>query len=909
MAKPVMNLGSVLYFGGYSPSCWTFLSTHHRSPCLLDLIQLTCFSSVANRYLCCRPHYSTKDLFACCRSLRLSLLRCKLCALRLLEKLHLSFAGFLAASPPTSAQLGPPHFACLSLVDHHTRFVCAFWAPAPIAPRNAGISLLRPLLSLTSLSRSTFNFLFVLRQAPPQWTTASWLGSIGLLNQMGASLTPPDAVEAQQQNQLKALLSLVPEDEGDEARKLATLQERVSKKLRHSIDDFALKIADRILRLHAEHASGAATPGGVESKFAIGEASFELSYASLSDFHNGLEGIIGPPSVHFMKAMEEEHTREHELNKQFTTGNYGLATTPTTEWLFVAGTPDQVEAQLKSIGGDWPAETCGLDNESHRRKRVPLEELLVLAERLNEQLKAMGEPVLIEAEVVGARLYTGPMYVKYNGVLRKPPANGDVLYVTTLHAINSCVIKQSKLTKATKVYRGVVGGSLPPSFLQPNEQGVRGGVERAFMSTTTDRGVAVAYASSKPGQAALVFVIQQGMIDRGADISHFSQYPFESEILFAPYTGVELLEDKVNESVLLAESRFSVNLKSLTLEQNFAKRLKLLKDMFADMQLEVRGLPIHACHIAAWRLVGPHKVRGALRERAQCWEMVHQPRVGMAVLIEPAVRAFKKRVETEVLVGTYAQFNDDKRFQQAVGQMIQLKEATRELALHSLLAITTDTLEPEELVGSVEVFLVLLGGSVEVRWASLLLFEKLQPQMPLLSQHHARTALKVLEEIRGTFKLLCLLKGERRILSQLVAPCLADFDITLSQLRKAGFDLECLGQAGCTVASLFSDKQEPDWAALLAEGFPMAELRAVGWRGSGFVGALEGHDESVTAVCVSAGGDFAATGSADKSARVWSLVDGENVRTLANGRRRRCAACACRHGHFGSDGRISRRFM
>eukprot|EP00965_Chrysotila_dentata_P019357 643765-Pleurochrysis_carterae.AAC.1 len=71
---------------------------------------------------------------------------------------------------------------------------------------------------------------------------------------------------------------------------------------------------------------------GAEGKF--GKADFELSYASLSDFHNGLEGIIGAPAVNFMEAMQEEHTREHPLNKDFTTGNYGITTTPKTEWLF-----------------------------------------------------------------------------------------------------------------------------------------------------------------------------------------------------------------------------------------------------------------------------------------------------------------------------------------------------------------------------------------------------------------------------------------------------------------------------------------------------------------------------------------------------------------------------------------------
>ena len=60
-------------------------------------------------------------------------------------------------------------------------------------------------------------------------------------------------------------------------------------------------------------------------------------------------------------------------------------------------------------------------------------------------------------------------------------------YTTTLHGINSAIIKISKLTKATKVYRGISGMALPKEFWKPNEFGVRGGVESAFMSTTLER--------------------------------------------------------------------------------------------------------------------------------------------------------------------------------------------------------------------------------------------------------------------------------------------------------------------------------------------------------------------------------------------------------------------------------------
>ena len=54
-------------------------------------------------------------------------------------------------------------------------------------------------------------------------------------------------------------------------------------------------------------------------------------------------------------------------------------------------------------------------------------------------------------------------------------------YTTTLHAINSAIVKSGKLTRATKVYRGISGMALPKEFMETNEFGVMGGIENAFM--------------------------------------------------------------------------------------------------------------------------------------------------------------------------------------------------------------------------------------------------------------------------------------------------------------------------------------------------------------------------------------------------------------------------------------------
>ena len=84
------------------------------------------------------------------------------------------------------------------------------------------------------------------------------------------------------------------------------------------------------------------------------------------------------------------------------------------------------------------------------------------------------------------------MYLKYNAVLRgllfeymrdtfESLCKGN-RYTNTLHAMNSTVVKLSKLTTAEKkVYRGVSGGRLPEACRVPNEFGVKGGVEAGFM--------------------------------------------------------------------------------------------------------------------------------------------------------------------------------------------------------------------------------------------------------------------------------------------------------------------------------------------------------------------------------------------------------------------------------------------
>jgi hypothetical protein len=46
-------------------------------------------------------------------------------------------------------------------------------------------------------------------------------------------------------------------------------------------------------------------------------------------------------------------------------------------------------------------------------------------------------------------------------------------FVTTLHVLNSAILKMARLQPAEKVYRGTKGGILPAEFWTPNESNVR----------------------------------------------------------------------------------------------------------------------------------------------------------------------------------------------------------------------------------------------------------------------------------------------------------------------------------------------------------------------------------------------------------------------------------------------------
>jgi len=289
---------------------------------------------------------------------------------------------------------------------------------------------------------------------------------------------------------------------------------------------------------------------------------FTLSYSTdASLYWAGLTKLLGdPPSAiecPVEKGMRAEHCEAIDSNVEFEVGNYGTITTSRIEWCFVASPemgPEQVDLY------EWP----GTERErEHVRDAKGYDEFMAKRDEVNAGLTAVGEQRLSRVEFLSLRMYTGPLYMKYNGCLRsfcgvkfmedqfKKLCQGNH-YTTTINVLTGAIIKMGKIMPAVTVYRAP-GGALPASFWKRTKEGCMGGIEIAFMSTTTAKEEALKYARRSPGM--ILFEISQGFVARGASISWLSQYPNEEEILLPPLSVLEVVGTHVEGAVLVVELR------------------------------------------------------------------------------------------------------------------------------------------------------------------------------------------------------------------------------------------------------------------------------------------------------------------------------------------------------------------
>jgi ankyrin repeat protein len=285
----------------------------------------------------------------------------------------------------------------------------------------------------------------------------------------------------------------------------------------------------------------------------------------------------GSPNLDFFKAMHAEHMTRCGHDFVFVTGNYKLRTKVSQEWLYVVG--DESGRRIDPSASDM----------GHDRVIKPIEELL--------QKPLAKSAKLTREEMIAIVLYTGPAFVIYNAVLRRFPTDiyqvlkdGDNLFPTTIFVLVSAINKLSRcmnIPPGTLLYRGL-GGTLEfpdrftradPKCVTPNALGF---LEYGFMSTSANKNVAVGYSGVKEGKPkAIILQIHPNAIDRGADISEFSQYPGEKEFLFVPYSFIQGEGNQRTEVVdgggvlTVVPVRVNINLKTETVEELQEKKKRL----------------------------------------------------------------------------------------------------------------------------------------------------------------------------------------------------------------------------------------------------------------------------------------------------------------------------------------------
>jgi hypothetical protein len=271
----------------------------------------------------------------------------------------------------------------------------------------------------------------------------------------------------------------------------------------------------------------------------------KMACGSITDFHEGLTGRIGSPSLDFEPAMRAEHCFKGGHDFEFTTGNYKIKTTPKREWLQIVGDENGLRAAVPG--------------EDMKHGRV-----------INDVSELLKRPLAVKAglqrcEVIALSMYSGPLFEIYNALLRRFPLDkydtfsgqGNT-FSTTIFVLVSAIQKLSRhmfLPPSMRLYRGFSSMEMPESFYKVDEDtGCCGYAEWGFISTTANKNVAVQYSGVDDGKPrATVLCIRPSSVDRGASIAEFSQcvlwggtvkrlrsrhafcrYPGEEEYLWPP---------------------------------------------------------------------------------------------------------------------------------------------------------------------------------------------------------------------------------------------------------------------------------------------------------------------------------------------------------------------------------------
>jgi hypothetical protein len=293
------------------------------------------------------------------------------------------------------------------------------------------------------------------------WTALCWLNSLTLAEVISDSLL--DASEAA--------------ENADDVTCIKGLSDKdIDRAIDSIVPNLKMKLKYAVAELRAERCEVDAVK--LNQKFAADGECFTFNYGGMKEYHAGLEGMIGNPDPRVRLIMEEEHKTSQYATKSFMCWWRGK-TTAEEEFDYVV---DEETLPTDTTGMAGPGKPGNGIREAGR-SGWNLDRFVSECHRLYPEAKLTVE------EIIALRLYTGPMYIWYNHVLRwlhtgvpyddgllkkgeswsfwlnqhrqypthwypdtkTPTAMMHVPFRTTIHILNSAIIKLSRTQKAGKV--------------------------------------------------------------------------------------------------------------------------------------------------------------------------------------------------------------------------------------------------------------------------------------------------------------------------------------------------------------------------------------------------------------------------------------------------------------------------
>ncbi|EKX37247.1 hypothetical protein GUITHDRAFT_116661 [Guillardia theta CCMP2712] len=228
--------------------------------------------------------------------------------------------------------------------------------------------------------------------------------------------------------------------------------------------------------------------------------------------------------------------KEHDALEAITSGCLDAPTNARMEWEFVTGPKEGVR---------YPGEEQ--EEEHVGRVRRSLEELM--------QQEVFSRSRLTKGELIGLRLYTGPMHVKYNESIRqyfnsigdndRTSYSGD--FPTTIQLISSGILKlasSNSIPSNKKLYRCLKPNANDSSLQQRILEGSLLNMEPNFISASSEwKNISgKAGEEGEDGSSHLPIILEICSYDRtiGAELQWLSQYPHEDEIVFPPFACLNI---------------------------------------------------------------------------------------------------------------------------------------------------------------------------------------------------------------------------------------------------------------------------------------------------------------------------------------------------------------------------------